>query len=148
LIREIFIISWWLIQIFVFIALCNLLRKRWANIGAAFQPQESIHTCTSGVLQTNVMRYSLTKFLTADKNIIYSANYALRTILIWNRRLQKLKTPRPPLLVVYLLALVEQQWNYIVYNVAVVVQQYNYIAALPLPTTMGGVAFSISEVVY
>jgi hypothetical protein len=34
------------------------------------------------------------------------------------------------------------------YNVAVVVQQCNYIAALPLPTTMGGVAFFIFEVVY
>jgi hypothetical protein len=29
-----------------------------------------------------------------------------------------------------------------------IVQQCNYIAALSLPTTMGGVTFSISEVVY
>jgi hypothetical protein len=65
-----------------------------------------------------------------------------------NRRLQKWKRPRPLLLFVYLLTVAEQQQNYIVYNVAMVVQQYNYIATLPLPTTMGGVAFSISEVVY
>jgi hypothetical protein len=36
----------------------------------------------------------------------------------------------------------------VVYLLTVVVQQFNYFVALPLPTIMGGMAFSISEVIY
>jgi hypothetical protein len=83
-----------------------------------------------------------------DEVLIINADVPFYYLKFSNRRVQKWKKPRPPLLVVYLLAVIEQQWNYIVDNEAVVVKQCNYIAALPLPTTMGGGAFPISEVVY
>jgi hypothetical protein len=59
---------------------------------------------------------------------------------------------RPPLLVVYLLAVVVQQYNNIVYNLSVVEQQCTYSVALPLlknkEPIMVDMAFYISEVAY
>jgi hypothetical protein len=53
----------------------------------------------------------------------------------------EIEKKRLPLLVVYMLAVVVQQCNYIVYNLVVVMQQFNYIVALPLPANNEGRGF-------